>query len=74
MNQIDLSWHVYGSEKTSPKRLAGSYQGDMAKAKKADEANALNSGGAFELVPVQHANEDVFNLANGIAVASLSLK
>ena len=74
MKQVDLSWTVSGSGKTPAKQLAGTYTGDPAMAKKNDPANALSSGGEFELMPVKHDNADVFNLANGIATATLSLK
>lgn len=42
--------------------------------RKTDPANALTADGKFKLMPVKHDNADVSNLANGIAVATLSLK
>jgi hypothetical protein len=74
IKQVDLSWTVNGSPKTSLSRLAGTYNGNLALARKTDPANALSAGGEFELVPVSHDNPDVFNLANGIATATVGLK
>ena len=74
MKQVDLSWTVNGSGKTPAKQLAGTYSGDRAMAKKTDPANSLSAGGEFELMPVKHDNADVFNLANGVATITVSLK
>ena len=74
MKQVDLSWTVYGSGRTPAQKLAGTYNGDPAMASRTDPANALIAGGEFRLMPVRHDNQDVVNLADGIATATVKLR
>ncbi|WP_337660576.1 DUF992 domain-containing protein [Anderseniella sp. Alg231-50] len=74
MTQVDLSWTVSGSGKAPAKQLAGTYTGNPVMAKKTDPANALSAGGEFELLPMTSDNPDMFNLASGIAAATVRLK